>query len=211
MKLKDTIAFPDEDEFMVSEMIDKTYQQSHVEAVLRYVKNFDTAIDGGAHVGLWTIQFSKCFERVLSFEPSTDTMECLDYNARDLRNVETFRNALHESSGLRVSMSNDAKNLERKNTGARFIAPGDSVQTVAIDDLELVSLGLLKLDIEGAEPYAIKGAEQAIRKFSPIVIFENKFHWNRYGFARSAPQVLLAGYGLRFYEKAGCDEIWGPI
>lgn len=46
------------------------------------------------------------------------------------------------------------------------------VDVIRLDDLALESCHLLKIDIEGAEPLALSGAVETLKRFHPIIISE---------------------------------------
>jgi len=211
MKMVKGWAWPDADEFMVKEMQDDgSYQREQLNAALRWCKGDRLAIDGGAHVGTWTMPMSFQFARVLAFEPSPDTYEALCHNVSTARNVETRNQALGKEPGF-VTMCLDGfeKAIEIKNTGARFVKEGGTVERITIDSLGLEDLDFLKLDIEGAEVDALEGARKTLIRFKPTVLFEDKWHWKRYGYERKAPHLLLASLGAKPIQRVSMDEIWG--
>lgn len=206
-------AYPDADQFMAAEMkADGTYQASHLQAALRHVRDWTLAVDGGAHVGTWTRLLSAVFSRVISVEPSPDTYEALEANVRrfELANVETKPVALGSARG-RVSMSIDGRAAALANTGARYTVEGGTIRCETIDEWNLPSLGFLKLDVEGSEVAALQGAALTLARCRPVVLFENKYFWRRYGLVKDAPQQFLLTLGYRHLAKAGCDEIWGSV
>jgi FkbM family methyltransferase len=205
--------FPDADQFMVSQITPAgDYQRANLDAALAYVTDWSIAVDGGAHAGTWTRLMSQRFTRVLAFEPSSDTREALTANmeAFGCANVEIHAVALGSSAGV-VSMRLDRKGESMKNTGARFVQDGGSIPRITLDSLDLPTLGFLKLDIEGAEVDALLGARQTLARCRPVVLFEDKGLWSRFGHRRDAPQHLLtaAGYALR--QRVSCDEIWTAV
>lgn len=211
MKMVHGWAFPQADEFLAGQMAeDGSYQRENLDAALRHVKAFELAVDGGAHVGTWTRPMAARFAQVISFEPSLDTFECLAHNLRDLKNVELHNEALGKERGC-VSMTLEGliNAINSRNTGARYAVEGGSIQRVTIDGLHLPSLDFLKLDIEGGEVDALRGARKTLLQFKPIVLFEDKGHWRRYGYERSAPHDLLRSWGAVPIERASMDEIWG--
>lgn len=213
MKIVRGLAFPDADEFMVNEVkFDGTYQIENLEAGLRHVKNFDCAIDGGAHVGTWSTVMADRFREVIAFEPSPDTFEALMWNTRGRDNIQRVHAALGEQTGF-VGMTLDPEQAQKANTGARFVRPdGNSdIPVETIDALNLPSLGFLKLDIEGSEYVALRGAKETLKRCRPIVLFENKWLWTRhYGLPKDAVAKFLTGQGYRLLEQVSRDQIWGP-
>jgi FkbM family methyltransferase len=213
MKFSDGVAFPDEDDFMVKEFARTKgrYQFDHLDAAFRHVENFDVALDGGAHVGLWTRELSRLFRQVIAVEPSKDTCEALRKNVTywGLTNVVVHRVALGREVGL-VSMALDREQAARGNTGGRYTAPGGDVPRVTIDSKNVQALGFLKLDVEGSEYAALLGATETLARCRPVVLFEEKHLGERYyGHAPGATQEFLRQQGYRLLERVGCDEIWG--
>lgn len=213
MKFAHGVAFPDADRFMVQEMSPTgTYQLENLEAALSYVTQFTVAIDAGAHVGTWSRVMATRFEKVLSFEPSPDTFECLRWNLiqADLTNVRPIQAALGSQPGS-VTMAIDAENTVRANTGARYVRPGGTIPVITVDSLALTDLGFLKLDIEGSEPMAIEGAAETLTRCRPIVLYENKWLWSRhFGLPKDVVSSLLTKLGYRFLAQVKRDAIWGP-
>lgn len=206
-------AFPDADRLMASELTAAgTYQQSHLDAALRWVTQHGTAIDGGAHVGTWSRQLALVFRQVIAFEPAADTFACLVENmaAHGGRNVTCYEAALGAHPG-RVRMALDAKNAARGNTGARHTVEGDDVVVLSLDSLDLNDVGFLKLDVEGSEPMALMGARDTLARCRPVVLVEDKGHWvTHYGLPKTAVSDILAAQGYRLAETVGCDQVWVP-
>lgn len=207
------LAFPDLDDFMVRECEDDGgYQRTHLEAALRYVTAFTCAIDGGAHVGTWSLLLARQFARVIAIEPSADTFECLQRNLalRGCGNVEARQIALGAAVGV-AGMALDPANAARKNTGARRLANGTSVRVETIDSWQLETVGFLKLDIEGSEPFALEGAVETLKRCRPIVLFENKRLWSRYyGRPKDAVERILTACRYRHCATVVHDAIWSP-
>lgn len=205
-------AFPDADDFMVHELKpDGTYQATHLEAALARVTDWRCAIDGGAHVGTWSRILSGRFDRVIAIEPSADTREALAVNLATFgcHNVEVKAIALGAIAGT-ASMVLDGRGADLKNTGARWAHPGGTIPVETIDSWALPALGLLKLDVEGSEVNALRGARETLQRCRPVVIYEDKGLWKRYGERRNAPAQVLASVGYREVQRVRCDLIWMP-
>lgn len=213
MKFHRGLAFPDADRFMVNEIkVDGSYQIENLKAALLYVRNWDCAIDGGAHIGTWSTVMSVRFEHVIAVEPSPDTREALAWNLSEAgcANVEIKEVALGEAPGL-VEMQLDADQAQKANTGARFVTPGGSIPVETIDSWNLPSLGFLKLDVEGSEYAALRGSQDTLRRCRPVILFENKWLWtHHYGIPKEAVAKFLSGQGYRLLTQVSRDQIWGP-
>lgn len=211
MKIIKGWAFPDEDEFMHSQMADDgSYQVSHLLAAVKHCKGRDVVVDGGAHIGTWANILAGMFGKVVAFEPSPDTFECLKFNLVRSENIEFRHQALGKEPGrVRMTLEGFDKAIKLKNTGARFTAEGGDVERITLDSLDLPALDFLKLDIEGGEVDALLGARETLLKYKPVVLFEDKFLWKRYGYHRRAPHEVLESLGAVHLERVSMDEIWG--
>ena len=213
MKIVRGWAFPDSDQFMVNELgCDGTYQLDHLHAALCHVTDHGCAIDGGAPVGTWSKVMSGVFDRVVAVEPSADTFECLTFNLTKFgcTNVEARNVAIGSAPGF-VTMNLDKDNEARANTGARFARDGGTIPVETIDSWHLEDVGFLKLDIEGSEPFALRGAKDTLQRCKPIVLFENKRLWTRhFGLPKGAVAEFLEAQHYRLIETVSMDQIWGP-
>lgn len=211
MKIVNGWAFPDEDEFMASQMRpDGTYQLSHLTGAIAHCKKFELALDGGAHIGTWSKVLAGRFDTVVAVEPSTDTYECLLHNIGALENIQFHNLALGKEPGkIKMTLEGFQKAIDLKNTGARFTRDGGDIDRVTIDSLNLPALDFLKLDIEGGEPDALLGAVKTLKKYRPVVLFEDKNLWKRYGYPRNKPHEILASLGAKKITRLSMDEVWG--
>jgi FkbM family methyltransferase len=139
------------------------------EHVFPHVEKFGVAIQAGGAMGMWAKRMSQKFKVVYTFEPTPQSFHCLNHNCPE-ENVVKMQAALGNQKQL-VEM----KYHENPNNYGAFMAHGGGiVPTLRIDDLGLEALDLLMLDIEGHELYALKGAEETIKKFSPVIVVEDK-------------------------------------
>lgn len=204
------LAFPDADVFMAAQLgADGRYQGDHLDSALAYVNDWGRALDGGSHIGSWSLQLARQFDSVVACEPAPDTFEALVENVKDCGNVVPMNVALGAASGS-VMMAIDAKNEARANTGARYVRPNGTIQMITIDSLNLPSLGFLKLDVEGSELPALMGARATLLRCQPIVLFEEKGFGARFGFRRGQAADFLTDLGYHLLTIQSADQIWGP-
>jgi len=208
--------FPDADQFMFKELRDDgNYQRDHYDAARTFVSNWACAVDGGAHVGVWSRLMATDFKTVYAFEPAPDTFEALTTNLSSFgcRNVETYQVALGHRR-IKVGLTMDEKHVKLANTGARHLSLDNSVErTVRVETLDsfaLPTLGFLKLDVEGSELFALQGADETVMRCRPVILFEDKNLWKRFKLTRDAPQGWLRQHRYRPMLRVGCDEIWVP-
>jgi FkbM family methyltransferase len=168
-----------------------------VEDLQQYIEMCPTkrvAVQAGGNVGIWPKELSKHFERVHTFEPDPLNYECLRRNVSE-PNVTAHPTALGATAGTATISVDDS------NCGASHILPeAGTVTVVTVDEMNLDACDLIQLDVEGYELQALKGAEQTIRKHSPLIVLELKNLGRRYGNSDEETQGWLQRLG---YEPIG--------
>lgn len=172
-----------------------------VDKVLPYVQRRGIAIDGGAHVGLWSARLAKHFQWVFAFEPIPENFACLQRNVPS--NVVTVNAALGDSEQLvsfTIEKYSVSHHIHRGETGKQLI----TTAMTTIDDFELDDVGFLKLDVEGCELAALQGAARTIARCRPLLHIEVK-HIDRSLLAKHMHNIH---YNYLYTTKV--DEVWIP-
>src|SRR5882762_3143975 len=119
------------------------FEIDHLDFALKYVKKFRCAVDGGAHVGIWSMHMAKYFTEVMAFEPALDTFECLVENTKS---VYPRVVAVHAALGASTGKCQLASDLTRPgNTGSRMVANyGISTPMVSLDAYVFLTLDFIK-------------------------------------------------------------------
>ena len=178
------------------------YQGDKLRTALKYVKKARTAIDIGAHCGLWTSQLAQYFERVEAFEPLPRHHECWERNAGWKKT-----NVLHKVC-LGEEIGSCGIHLVEGLSGRSHIIEGNEFEVRRLDDYDFQDVDLIKVDVEGYELKALKGAERTIVKWRPVVIVEQKFNMGkRYGVSDKAALDYLKSMGVRFVDEFVGDYI----
>lgn len=175
------------------------YKTEDIAIALSHVSGHRVAIDGGAHVGAYTRAMADHFDTIYAFEPTTETFRALDRNLRDwglADRVHARQAALsdhHEK--VRLSRSPWQRSISR-----RIVGPGD-IPAILIDDLELATLDFIKLDVEGYELKALRGAESTLKRCHPMVMFEDKEKYDQANLHET--HDYLASLGARLIARLG--------
>jgi FkbM family methyltransferase len=149
------------------------------------------AVQAGGNVGVWAWHLAGRFAQVVTVEPDAANYECLTRNVP--ANVTYWRAGFGAEPGL-IGLVHIAG-----NAGAHFAKPDGNIPVMTIDSLNLPACDLLCLDIEGSEPAALRGAEQTIRKYKPVIMFEEKGLSERYyGIPRGTAEAWVLGLGLGY-------------
>ena len=157
----------------------------------------DVFYDIGAHGGVYTLTYLAHCEggQVHAFEPMPEELiENLRLNGRGIECVHAV--ALGDSSG-------SVRMTTRQRSSNHIDAAGErAVPMVRIDDYAaehgLPDPRWIKIDIEGMELPALRGAEKLLRRAQPVVICEINALFNRFGTTLPAFFDTMAslGYGL---------------
>jgi FkbM family methyltransferase len=177
------------------------YQYEQKKHAFGYCSHFRTALDIGAHVGLWARSMTNVFHRVVAFEPYKPYIPMLRRNAPK---AEVREHALGRSRS-RVDIT-----VPFGNTGAAFINEkiGD-IDVIPLDELGAWSeVDFLKIDCEGYELPVLEGAVKLLSNNNPTIIVEQKPHvhfadkWGQY-----AAIEFLEALGYRVLARVIDDWI----
>lgn len=172
-----------------------------LDRVLAYVEDWSVAIDGGAYVGGWARPLAERFETVIAVEIDPANAACLRLNAPKAGVITA---CLAEHSDERVGFEGDRDVV----SPVRRVIKGDYAKTLSIDSLNLQRCGLLKLDLQGYDTFALYGARETLERCHPVIVYEhvNKCYV-RYGLNGDEAGHFLSGLGAT-QIAAGHDPIW---
>jgi FkbM family methyltransferase len=171
-----------------------------LDAAVRLTSGRDVAVQAGGNVGVWAAHLAKQFAKVVTVEPDAANYECLQRNVPF--NVSHRKAAFGAAPGFIDLVTVDG------NAGAHYARNGAHIPVVTVDSMGLEACDLLCLDVEGYEPLALAGAEQTIRKFRPVVMFEEKGLSERYyKIKRDSSQNWLAALGYKVRGRLRADVL----
>jgi FkbM family methyltransferase len=142
-------------------------------------------IDAGANFGIYTAMASKAVSeegRVISFEPSTRAYPVLRRNIEinGFKNVLAFPTALSDRAGRALLYHHSAVGSDALARDSTFDpnSYAQEIETESLDDVlrrtSVERVDVIKMDVQGAEELALRGANEVIRSMRPAVMFE--FH-----------------------------------
>ena len=148
----------------------------------KFVRPGMIVADIGAHIGFFTLLFSKLVGptgRVFAFEPEPRNLELLRQNVshNQCGNVSIRPFALGRTSGEQ-KLYLDRRNFGNMSLASENITPSDREGEVAVSvkslDAELAGapLDFLKLDVQGAEGLVLAGARETLRERRPVILME---------------------------------------
>lgn len=197
---RDGVFWPADDDWCYRVIHDEL---SDVDAAVARTKDRKIAVQAGGNVGVWAAHLAKHFDQVVTVEPDAVNYRCLQLNVP--------ANVVHMLAGLGATPGAMGLINVAGNAGAHYASADGDIPVVTVDSLDLDACDLLCLDIEGQEPHALAGAEQTIRHFRPVIMFEEKGLSERYyGVPRGTAEAWVVGLGLgyRLVERRRMDFIF---
>jgi FkbM family methyltransferase len=152
-------------------------------ALLGYVTPGSTFADVGANFGYYSMLAAKAVGpsgRVHAFEPTPGLAKRLRHTAErnGFTHLTLHQVAVSDHSGAAAFA---VARPDNQGTGHLVGTASADTITVTLTTLDEVAtdwprLDVMKLDVEGAEPAALRGAEATIRRFRPVILAEVNEH-----------------------------------
>lgn len=150
---------------------DRTY----VELFLRSIVPGMTVVDGGAHLGLYTVLAARAVGPdglVVAFEPDRYNLTALRLNVGDAANVRIVEKAVADTPGTVVfyetASTIGSSLLERPDSRSRVVEKTSIDTELGARDVTRL---LVKLNVEGAEPLVLKGMRETLARVRPVAMF----------------------------------------
>lgn len=185
--------------------------EPHLVALFRrYLRPGTAVVDVGAHCGQYALLASQTAEQVLAFEPDAANVADLRANAaaNGITNLHVFNAAVADHVGLLPLFADDdnfgfANHSLARGAGV-FEGRAETVQAVTLDSLLLalrLPVSLIKLDIEGAELLALRGATGILRRDRPALLLEVDARWTAsFGYRPRDARRFLEELGYHCYH-----------
>jgi FkbM family methyltransferase len=161
------------------------YEKKAVKWTLKQAKKGWTIFDIGANLGYYSIFLAKAVGnegRVYSFEANPLCVYYLQTNLaqNQIENCEIFPAAImdkNESIPFTINYATSAVGVIEKSifyvskAGHEIVVQSCQIDWL-IETRELKPPDLIKIDIEGAEQYALQGMEKTLAKYHPVILLE---------------------------------------
>lgn len=200
-----------------------SYQLDKRNDALKWVRQFRAAVDIGAHCGLWSMDLAKRFDVLHAFEPVALHRACWEknvpptpphYTAEECALLEQrggqpyvpirilYPCALGERDGM-VSI-----HTANTSSGDSWVKGEGDIPIRRLDDFGLQEVDFIKLDCEGYELFALRGAEETLLRCKPCVIVEQKpGRAQKFGLPETGAVDYLIGLGAVLRAHRSGDYI----
>jgi len=156
-------------------------------AIRQHLPVGGTFVDVGAHIGYYSLKAAKTVGptgRVIAVEANPDTVRILRGNVEasganaiavhpvacsDSGNVLEFFGSMRSNTG-KASLCRDNA-LQSGSVGAVCRVCAQPLDAI-VEENGLSRIDVVKIDVEGAELLVLKGARQALTRFSPVLMVE---------------------------------------
>ena len=183
------------------------YDYDDMNFLLRYLRAEDSFLDIGANIGVYTLLAASKIHSgsIYSFEVLPKNYERLQENLKlnQFEQVKTYKVAVSDCTGtiaLNLAEGDSMPFITQTATEKTITVPTDTLNNL-LQNQPLTNLTLAKMDIEGAEILALKGANSLLKKQRPHVwILEINDTVSHFGHQKQDLVDFLYGYGYKLYR-----------
>jgi FkbM family methyltransferase len=191
----------------------RNFKDDFESAVSRYlgqvIKPGDIVLEIGAHIGIFTIRLARWAGpagHVYAFEPCPDSLQALSdhlaFNGVSDR-VSIVPVAVSDVPGRAAFYfdGTSGENTLSPRHGRLPFAHPVEVEVMTIDDFcsqRAITPSFIKIDIEGYELHALRGAARTVRRCHPAILLEmHPFNWPEIGVTHADAAELFATLGYK--------------
>jgi len=173
-----------------------------------------TILDIGANIGFYSLLFSELAGetgKVYAFEPDPLNFSHLEDSVKVKKNIISIQKAIGEKTEkLRLYYSEDL-NVDHQTydigEGRRFF----EVESLSLDEYfpKDIAIGLIKIDIQGYDYYALKGMDRILQESKKLIILGELWP---YGLVKAgtSPKEYMdylrgKGYAINYFQSTEND------
>jgi len=160
------------------------YEENNIAFLKNYIVKGMCVVDIGAHIGLYSVLLGQLVEKngkVYSFEPTPSTYSVLSKTIKInslQKTVSIFKMAISDRSGVTTFFVDQNKasvsNTLVKSIGLKAQKNELEVKLISLDEFQKLEktsrIDFIKIDAEGAELSVLKGADNVISRFQPLIL-----------------------------------------
>ncbi|WP_018344176.1 FkbM family methyltransferase [Cytophaga aurantiaca] len=205
----------------VKDIDNKLVEEKEMELLPYFLSKDAESIDIGANYAYYTVAMGQQSKKVYAYEPIPFTHKVCAMLIKHykLANVQLFLQGVGEANEIKTfnvpvvefggiaagqaHMSERNNELEGKEQHYQFNKNEEyQCQVVALDTAitDATNISFVKMDIEGAEYFALKGMPQLIQKHKPVILIEiNPFFLDGFGIKEQDLRNLIADAGYKTF------------
>ena len=150
-----------------------------------YIERSNHIVDVGANIGCHAVSYAgfNPDAKIIAFEPQQKLYEILAKNVKQNnyeKRIDVYMQGLgHRKMTCQLSsldtVDKDPRNIGWNKGGLGIGEGGEKMTLTTLDSLELPGLDFIKIDVEGAEGLVIRGGNETIEKYKPVICFEHNY------------------------------------
>jgi FkbM family methyltransferase len=152
------------------------YEKRTTALFRRVVRPGMTVFDVGANVGYFSMVSRELGAQVHAFEPNPNTLRLLNHSASIQSGVTVVPAACSDHEGRMTLWLSEARNTGESSLERKTGTPVE-VEVISLDTYSQrtgARPDLLKIDVEGHELRALRGARELIARARPTIVVETK-------------------------------------
>jgi len=164
--------------------------------MLPLISNTKVAVDVGANIGRHTLAMAKTGGIVFAIEPDKDSMKLLKQNI-SINKMESKIKIIQKACSFEPGIATFYRDPIYPTSNSITIKKNETMieENVEVDTIDNICSGykvdLIKVDVEGGELNALKGATKVINTHHPKIIFEA---WNKDAANEIIDYLIPLGY-----------------
>jgi FkbM family methyltransferase len=210
----------------IKDIDNKLVEEKEMELLPHFLSKDAESIDIGANYAYYTVAMSQQSKKVYAYEPIPFThkvcgmlikhyklvnVQLFLQGVGEFNEVKAFNVPVVEFGGISAGQAHMAERnneLEGKEQHYQFNKnEAYQCQVVALDTAitDATNISFVKMDIEGAEYFALKGMQQLLQKHKPVILIEiNPFFLDGFGIKEQDLRdfIAAAGYQTFIYNQA---------
>lgn len=171
----------------------KKREKETIDKFYKLISSGDTVVEVGGHIGYFSIIYSFLVGnsgKLYVFEPGVNNLNYTEKNLKNLENTFLIKKAISDSNGMVNFYLEDLTGQNNSIIKDYHLLEGNiklsGINDVEVNSVQIPSITLdtfitgsvknsisfIKIDIEGAEFLALKGAEQLLKNNKPNMMIE---------------------------------------
>lgn len=205
----------------IKDIDNKLVEEKEMELLPHFLSKDAESIDIGANYAYYTVAMAQQSKKVYAFEPIPFThkvcamlikhyklvnVQLFLQGVGERNETKTFNVPVVDFGGISAGQAHMAERnneLEGKDQHYKFNKNESyKCQVVALDAAitDASNISFIKMDIEGAEFFALKGMHQLLQKHKPAILIEiNPFFLDGFGIKESDLRNLIATLGYKTF------------
>ncbi len=199
----------------------------------QFIKRFNLKhfLNIGCHIGTVALPLSKYIKKITAIEAFPPTFEHLEEHIKinNIKNIQVFNLAIGDENKKIYFLDNENIRI-KTNTGGMHVITEDDIsnkrlssdihskkysnEMKKLDDLNISNFDILLADVEGKEYELLKGGENKILKYKPIIIVEiwnnNKRNLERMQTTSDEIINYVINLGYKLIKQLGDNYIFLP-